>query len=253
MFPHDHVSLSYNGNCLWHLCKAIKAYLDRPSNHLFCFWPCPSACGILVPQTGTEMPPALDTYSPNHWATRKSLTSPTLGPLFPLGRAKKISPPVAGASSAPHLEGLLPQPRTSFSIQSLSSFLVTVSLSPSPWSLYNHWSPSWPTFFPLTLRINPAWVKLLSKYFNIHWKDWGLSWSSNNLATWCKELTHWKRPWCWERLRTGERDNRGWDGWMAPPTQRTWVWANSRRWWRTGKPVKCCSPWAAKSWTGLSD
>ena len=35
------------------------------------------------------------------------------------------------------------------------------------------------------------------------------------LATWCKELTHLKRPWCWERLRAGgERDHRGWDGYM---------------------------------------
>ena len=39
-------------------------------------------------------------------------------------------------------------------------------------------------------------------------------------ATWCEELTHWKRPWCWERLRAGgEGDDRGWDGWMASPTQ----------------------------------
>ena len=43
-------------------------------------------------------------------------------------------------------------------------------------------------------------------------------------ATWCKELTHLKRPWCWERLRAGgEGDDRGWDGWMASPTQWTWV------------------------------
>ena len=36
-----------------------------------------------------------------------------------------------------------------------------------------------------------------------------------------------KRPWCWERLRAGgEGDNRGWDGWMASPTQRTWVWVD---------------------------
>ena len=40
----------------------------------------------------------------------------------------------------------------------------------------------------------------------------------------------------WQRLRAGEGDDRGWDGWMASPTQCTWVWANSRRWWRTGKP-----------------
>ena len=42
----------------------------------------------------------------------------------------------------------------------------------------------------------------------------------NTLATWYKELTHLKRPWCWERLKErGEGDNRGWDGWMASPTQ----------------------------------
>ena len=63
------------------------------------------------------------------------------------------------------------------------------------------------------------------------------SWSSNPLATWCEELTHLKRPWCWERLRAGgEGDDRGWDGWMASLTQWTWVWASSQRWWRTGKP-----------------
>ena len=45
-----------------------------------------------------------------------------------------------------------------------------------------------------------------------HWKDWCWSWNSNTLATWCEELTHWKRPWCWERLKAGgEGDNRGWD------------------------------------------
>ena len=70
---------------------------------------------------------------------------------------------------------------------------------------------------------------------NIHRKDW--CWSSNTLATWCRESTLWKRPWCWERLRAGkEGDDRGWDGWMASPTQWAWVWANSGRQWRTGKP-----------------
>ena len=57
-----------------------------------------------------------------------------------------------------------------------------------------------------------------------YWHDW--SWSSNTLATWC-----------WERLRAGgEGSYRGWDGWMTSPSQWTWVWASSRRWWRTGKP-----------------
>ena len=56
-------------------------------------------------------------------------------------------------------------------------------------------------------------------------------------ATWCKELTHLKRPWCWERLKAGgERDNRGWDGCMASLTQWTRVWVNSRSWWWTGRP-----------------
>ena len=70
-----------------------------------------------------------------------------------------------------------------------------------------------------------------------HWKDWCWSWSSNTLATWCEELTHWKRPWCWERLKAGGKwGDRGWDGWMASLTQWTWVWANSGRQWRTRKP-----------------
>ena len=57
------------------------------------------------------------------------------------------------------------------------------------------------------------------------------------VVTWCKELTHWKRPWCWERLKVrGEGDNGGWDGWMASLTQWTWVWVNSRSWRWTGRP-----------------
>ena len=71
----------------------------------------------------------------------------------------------------------------------------------------------------------------------IRWKDWCWSWNSNSLATWCEELTHWKRPWCWERLKAGgEGDDRGWDGWMALLTQWTWVWVNSGSWWWTGRP-----------------
>ena len=70
-----------------------------------------------------------------------------------------------------------------------------------------------------------------------HWKDWCWSWSSNTLATWCEELTHWKRLWCWEWLKTGgEGDDREWDSWMASPIWCTWVWASSRSWWWTGRP-----------------
>ena len=81
-------------------------------------------------------------------------------------------------------------------------------------------------------QTSKSWRKTI---LNIHWKDW--CWSSNTLATWCKQLTHWKRPWCWKRLKArGEGDDRGWDGWMASPTQWRWVWVNSGiRWW-TGRP-----------------
>ena len=50
-------------------------------------------------------------------------------------------------------------------------------------------------------------------------------------------LTHWKRPWCWERLKAGgEGDDRGWDCWIASPTWWTWVWVGSGSWWWTGRP-----------------
>ena len=69
------------------------------------------------------------------------------------------------------------------------------------------------------------------------WKEWCWSWNSSTLATSCKELTHWKRLWCWEGLGAGGRgDDRGWDGWMASLTWWTWVWVNSGSWWWTGRP-----------------
>ena len=88
---------------------------------------------------------------------------------------------------------------------------------------------------------------------SIHKKDWCWSWNSNTLATWCEELTHWKRPWCWERLQVGgERDGRGWGGWMASPTRWTWVWARSGRWWWTGRPG-ALQAMVLQIWTRLSD
>ena len=79
------------------------------------------------------------------------------------------------------------------------------------------------------------------------------SWNSNTLATWCEELTHWWRTWCWERLRAGrEGDDRGWDGCMASSTQSKWLWASSRGWWWTGKPGRLQSMGSQRSrhdWT----
>ena len=87
----------------------------------------------------------------------------------------------------------------------------------------------------LGLQGDPTSPSKMKSVLNVHWKDW--CWNSNTLATRCEELTHLKRPCCWERLKAGgQRDDRGWDGWMASLTQCTWVWASSRSWWRTGKP-----------------
>ena len=97
-------------------------------------------------------------------------------------------------------------------------------------------------------------ITIQSNKIVVNWKDWCWSWNSNTLATSCEELTHWKRPWCWEGLGAGEEgddkrwdgweglgaggegDDRRWDGWMASLTQWTWVWVSSGRWWWTGRP-----------------
>ena len=84
-------------------------------------------------------------------------------------------------------------------------------------------------------RSNQSILKEISPGCSL--RDWCWRWNANTLAAWCEELTHLKRPWCWERLRAGgEGDDRGWDGWMATLTWWTWVWVNSRSWWWTGRP-----------------
>ena len=77
---------------------------------------------------------------------------------------------------------------------------------------------------------------LMKSVLNIHWKDRCWSWSSNTLATWCKEPTHWKRMMLGKiegrRRRVWQRMN----GRMASLTWWKWVWASSGSCWRTGKP-----------------
>ena len=79
-------------------------------------------------------------------------------------------------------------------------------------------------------RSNQSILKEISPEYSL--EGLMLSWNSKTLAAWYEELTHWKRPWCRERLKAGgEGEDRGWDGWMASLTRWTWVWANSRSWW----------------------
>ena len=74
--------------------------------------------------------------------------------------------------------------------------------------------------------------------------DWCWSWNSNTLAMRCEELTHWKRLWCWERLKAGgEEDDRGWDVWMLH-------WLNGHEFEQASEvgdgqgSLACCSPWS---------
>ena len=71
----------------------------------------------------------------------------------------------------------------------------------------------------LELQVDPTSPSLRKSVLNIHWKDWCWSWDSSTLATWCEELTHWKRPWCWEDWRqeekgTTEDEMVGWHHWL---------------------------------------
>ena len=72
-------------------------------------------------------------------------------------------------------------------------------------------------------EIQPVHPKDRSWVF-VHWKDWCWSWNSNTWATWCEELTHWKKTLMLGKIEgRRRRGDRGWDGWMASPTQWTWV------------------------------
>ena len=94
---------------------------------------------------------------------------------------------------------------------------------------------------------------------NIHWKDWYWSWSSSILIIWYEQMSHWKSPWCWERLRAeGEEGIRGWDGCTVPPKQWIQTWAREcecELW----EMVRDREAWRAtvhgviKSWTQLGD
>ena len=80
---------------------------------------------------------------------------------------------------------------------------------------------------------------------NIGWKDPCWSWSSNTLATGCEELTHWKRPWCWERLRREkgmtEDEMVGWHHWLDGRESEWTLGIGEGQ-----RSLVCCSPWGLK-------
>ena len=102
---------------------------------------------------------------------------------------------------------------------------------------------------PRVLWIERRSNQSILKEVNPEYSLKGLTLKLQYLGHLIKELTHWKSPWSWERLKSkGEGSGRGWEGWMASPTQWTWVWANSGRWWRTGRPVVLQS--MSSQWVG---
>ena len=75
------------------------------------------------------------------------------------------------------------------------------------------------------------------KEINLQYSLEGLMLELHYFGYLMRRTDSWKRPWCWKRSKAGgEGFDRGWNGWMASPTQWTWVWADSGRRWRTGKP-----------------
>ena len=107
------------------------------------------------------------------------------------------------------------------------------SWAPKNWCF---WTMCWRRLLRVpwtTRRSNQSIVKEISPKCSLE----GLMLKLKLQYSWCEELTHWKRPWCWERLKAGgEGGDRGWDGWMASLTRWTWVWVDSGSWWWTGRP-----------------
>ena len=106
-------------------------------------------------------------------------------------------------------------------------------------------------------RSNQSIINEISPEYSL--EGWYWCQNFNTLATSCEELTYLKRLWCLEGLGAGgEGDDRGWDGWMASPTQCTSVWVSSGSWWWIGKPgvlrfmgsQRVCHDWVSElNWT----
>ena len=110
----------------------------------------------------------------------------------------------------------------------------------------------------LGLKGDPSSPSERKSVLNIHWKDWCWSWNSDTLATWCEELTRWKSPWCWERLKAGgvgmpEDEMVGWPHRLNGHEFEQALGVGDGQ-----GSLTCCSPWGCKeldtterlNWTG---
>ena len=97
---------------------------------------------------------------------------------------------------------------------------------------------------PLTARrSNQATLKEISPECSLEWLM--LKLKLQYFGHLMRRADSFEKPWSWERLRAGGEGDDRWDGWMASLTQWTWVWVNSRSWWRTGS-LACCGSWGRK-------
>ena len=101
---------------------------------------------------------------------------------------------------------------------------------------------SWESLGQQGDQTSQSWRK---STLNIHWKDW--CWRSNHLATWCEKLTHWKKPWCWERLRAEkekgmtEDEMVGWHHWLNRHECELTLGDSEGQ-----GNLACCNPWRRK-------
>ena len=100
---------------------------------------------------------------------------------------------------------------------------------------------SWESLWLQGDQTSLCWGKSV---LNNHWKDWCWSWSAKSLATWCEELTHWKRPWCWERLKAGEEGDEmvGWHHQLNGHEFEQALGDEGQG------SLACCSPWGRKEY-----